>query len=61
MKASTIISDDMSLDEKLAAIDAAMNAAMAVANDDTKQKGLTGLAAAAPVDPADMFMCVGCQ
>ncbi len=59
MNANAIISDTMSLDEKLQAIDAAMNAAMAAANDDTKQK--SGLSAAVPVDPADMFMCVGCQ
>lgn len=60
MNASAIINEEMSLDEKLAAIDAAMNAAMAAANSDDKQKS-TSTNAAAPVDPADMFMCVGCQ
>ena len=62
MNASAIINEEMSLDEKLAAIDAAMASAMAAANSDDKQKSTTtGLAAAAPVDPADMFMCLGCQ
>ncbi|MFZ1250311.1 MAG: hypothetical protein WAR37_02600 [Candidatus Microsaccharimonas sp.] len=55
--ANTIISDDMSLDEKLAAIDAMM--ANAVANAQT-QDATTG-SVAAPLDPADLTMCIGCQ
>ena len=55
MQASAIISDDMTLDQKLAAIDAAM--ATAVTN---AQQTTTG-GFAAPVDPADLTMCVGCQ
>jgi hypothetical protein len=55
MDARTIISDDMSLEEKLAAIDAAM--ATAVAN--AQQVTTNGVAA--PVDPADLTMCMGCQ
>ena len=57
MKASTIITDDMTLDEKLAAIDAAMANAQAQANDDAAARGLF----AAPLDPADLTMCEGCQ
>ncbi len=51
MNANAILSDEMSLDEKLAAIDAAMANMVAVAQQ-------TG---AAPIDPADAFMCEGCQ
>lgn len=57
MNATTIISDEMSLDEKLAAIDAAMAAAQAQASDDAAARGLF----AAPLDPADLTMCEGCQ
>lgn len=55
MNATQIISDDMSLDEKLAAIDAAM--ANAVAN----AQSTSNSAVAAPLDPADLTMCLGCQ
>jgi hypothetical protein len=57
MKASTIIDDTMTLDQKLAAIDAAMAAAQSQANDDAQKRGLF----AAPLDPADLTMCEGCQ
>jgi hypothetical protein len=57
MNASTILKDDMSLDEKLAAIDAAMANAQAQANDDAAARGLF----AAPLDPSDLTMCEGCQ
>ena len=57
MNASTIISDEMTLEEKLAAIDAAMANAQAQADDDAKANGST----AAPLDPADLTMCEGCQ
>lgn len=57
MKASAIISDDMTLDEKLAAIDAAMAAAVQNAQQVTASTG----AIAAPLDPADLTMCLGCQ
>jgi len=57
MNASTIISDEMSLDEKLAAIDAAMAAAQAQAAEDATARGTF----AAPLDPADLTMCEGCQ
>ena len=56
MNASAIISDEMSLDEKLAAIDAAM--ANAVTNAaQTSKSGQVSI----DIDPADAFMCVGCQ
>jgi hypothetical protein len=57
MNASTIINDTMTLDEKLAAIDAAMANAQAQANDEASSRGLT----AAPLDPADLTMCDSCQ
>ena len=55
--ASTIISEGMSLEEKLAAIDAAMAAAQAQTDDDSASN--SGIAA--PVDPQDFLMCEGCQ
>jgi len=57
MNASTIINDEMSLEEKLAAIDMAMANAQAMANDDAAARGVS----AAPLDPADLTMCDGCQ
>jgi hypothetical protein len=57
MNASTIISDDMTLEEKLAAIDAAMANAQEQANEEAASRGLF----AAPLDPADLTMCDGCQ
>ena len=46
MNASQIISDDMTLEEKLNAIDAAMQAAQAVADEQAKAGG----GVAAPID-----------
>ena len=57
MNANTIISDDMTLEEKLAAIDQAMANAQAQAEEDAASNG--GIVA--PVDPADLTMCEGCQ
>lgn len=57
MNASTIINEDMSLEEKLAAIDAAMAAAQAQANDEASANGM----AAAPFDPALLTICDGCE
>lgn len=58
MNASQIISNEMSLEEKLAAIDQAMAAMMGktkqVTNDD-------GTVTNVPLDPADLTMCEGCQ
>lgn len=57
MNASTIIDDNMTLEEKLAAIDQAMANAQAQANDEAASSGQT----AAPLDPQDLLMCEGCQ
>lgn len=57
MNANTIISDDMTLDQKLAAIDAAMANAVQQAKDDATKNGTNF----APLDPADLTMCEGCQ
>ncbi len=51
MSVQTIINDNMSLEEKLAAIDNAME--QAVANAGTVSGGA--------VDPAELNMCIGCQ
>ena len=59
MNASQIITDDMTLEEKLAAIDQAMANAQAQAQEDAISKGLGQIAA--PLDPADLTMCMGCQ
>lgn len=56
VNANTVIKEDMSLDEKLAAIDAMM--ANAVANAQTQTS--TGSVVVQP-DPADLTMCLGCQ
>lgn len=57
MNANAIITDEMTLDEKLAAIDAAMANAVAQAQDDAAQNGVTFV----QPDPADLTMCEGCQ
>ena len=57
MNASQIITDDMTLEEKLAAIDQAMANAQAQADEEAASRGLF----AAPLDPADLTMCEGCQ
>lgn len=57
MNASTIINDDMTLEEKLEAIELAMKNAQEQANEEAAQKGQI----AAPLDPADLTMCEGCQ
>ena len=55
MNANNAINDNMTLDEKLAAIDAAMK----VAQTDYNIKN--GRPLDAPVDPADLTTCEGCQ
>lgn len=57
MNASAILNDDMTLEEKLSAIDAAMANAQTAADD---QAAATGQVSA-PIDPADLTMCEGCQ
>lgn len=57
MNASQIISDDMTLEEKLSAIEQAMSNAQEMANDDAAKKGMV----AAPLDPATLTICDGCE
>jgi len=57
MNASALLNDNMTLDEKLAAIDQAMKEAQATVDDDARSRGEV----AAPIDPADLTMCEGCQ
>lgn len=59
MNANAIINDTMTLEEKLAAIDAAMTAAQTAQaqGDDAADTN----SAVAPIDPATLFMCEGCQ
>lgn len=56
VNANTVIREDMTLDEKLAAIDAMMNDAVLAA-----QQADSSSSVSAPVDPADLTMCLGCQ
>lgn len=58
MNASKIISEQMTLEEKLKAIDAAMAAAQAQAEEEAKAKG--GMIVA-PLDPALLTICDGCE
>ena len=57
MNASQIITEDMTLEEKLSAIDAAMKAAQEAAQEQAKKNGTI----AAPFDPALATICDGCQ
>ena len=57
MNSNVIISDDMTLDQKLAAIDAAMANAVAQAQEDASSRGVGFV----QPDPADLTMCEGCQ
>lgn len=57
MNASTIITDNMTLEEKLAAIDAAMKLQQEKFDAENGRKGIPS----APLDPADLTMCEGCQ
>ena len=57
MNASQIISDDMTLEEKLSAIEQAMKNAQAQANEEAATRGTI----AAPLDPASLTICDGCE
>lgn len=57
MNASQIISDDMTLEEKLSAIEQAMKNAQAQADEDAASRGTV----AAPLDPATLTICDGCE
>ncbi len=57
MNASTIINDNMSLEEKLQAISDAIEQAQATANEEAAARGH----ASAPIDPASLTICDGCE
>lgn len=57
MNANAIIDDTMTLEEKLSAIDTAMKAAQQQANEDAKKNGTVS----APLDPASLTICDGCE
>ena len=57
MNANAIINDDMTLEEKLSAIDSALKKAQEVAEEQAKSNGTV----AAPVDPASLTICDGCE
>ena len=57
MNASAIITDDMTLEEKLSAIDAAMKAAQEAAEEQAAKSGTV----VAPFDPALATLCDGCE
>ena len=57
MNANQIITDDMTLEEKLSAIDAALKAAQEAADDQAKSNGTVS----APVDPASLTIGDGCE
>ena len=55
MNANSVITDDMTLEEKLAAIDAAMKEASVEFNEKN------GRPSDAPVDPSLLTICDGCE
>ena len=57
MNANAIINDNMTLEEKLSAIDAALKKAQEVAEEQAKKNGTIS----APVDPASLTICDGCE
>jgi hypothetical protein len=57
MNSTQIISDTMTLQEKLDAIDKAMKLAQEQANEDAQKNG----SVAAPLDPAMLTICDGCE
>lgn len=57
MNANTILNDDMTLEQKLDAIDQMMRRAQEEANE----KAEAGGQIAAPIDPASLTICDGCE
>ena len=57
MNANQIITDDMTLEEKLSAIDAALKKAQEQADEEAKKNGTIS----APLDPASLTICDGCE
>lgn len=58
MNASDIITDEMTLEEKLSAIDKALSNAQEQASEAAAKNGEKIFA---PIDPSDLTMCDGCQ
>ncbi len=57
MNANEVITPDMSLEDKLAAIDAAMRKAQEESDKTRKKMGLPPM----PIDPSDATRCDGCE
>jgi hypothetical protein len=57
MNAAHIIDDDMTLEEKLQAIERALTNAQSQAKEEAAERGVDFV----PIDPADLTMCEGCQ
>lgn len=57
MNAASIISNEMTLEEKLTAIDQAMAEMQTQADEEAASRGFR----AAPLDPGELTMCEGCQ
>lgn len=57
MNATQIITDDMTLDEKLAAIEKAMQNSQEQAKEEAESQGRVFV----PLDPSELTMCEGCQ
>lgn len=57
MNTTSIISNEMTLEEKLAAIDQAMAEMQAQANEEAASRGISAM----QLDPAELTMCEGCQ
>jgi len=57
MNANAILNDNMTLEEKLQAISDAMEQAQTAANEKAAQNSQV----AAPIDPASMTICDGCE
>ena len=57
MNANQILNNNMTLEEKLNAIDKELEAAQAVADEDAKRKGVPSV----PIDPSLLTICDGCE
>jgi len=57
MNANALITENMTLDEKLAVIDNALKAAQEVQNEERTRAGLPII----PIDPAALTICDGCE
>lgn len=57
MKTASIISNEMTLEEKLAAIDQAMAEMQAQADEEAGPRGISAM----QLDSAELTLCEGCQ